>query len=121
MRSRRWPVLMLFGCILLVMLSVTTWATLERSVFAAGRELLPDRWFQATLADAYCGFLTFYAWLSWRERYWLARIGWFIAIMLLGNIAMAVYVLIEAIRLGSEFTVPKLLLGRRAEVEMTCS
>jgi hypothetical protein len=35
--------------------------------------------------------------------------------MLLGNIAMSVYVLVETARLGSHFTVPRLLLGRHIE------
>lgn len=115
MLAHRSLVLTLFGIILLAMLCVTTWASLDRSVFDVGPVLLADRWFHATLADAYCGFFTFYGWLAWRERSWLARAVWFVAIMLLGNIAMSVYVLVEAARLGSHFTVPRLLLGRHLE------
>lgn len=84
---------LLFWGILLVMLYVTVSAGLERGVFEAGRELWPDPWFRATLADAYCGFLAFYAWVFYRERRWWSRGLWFLAIMGLGNIAMAVYAL----------------------------
>ena len=60
----------------------------------------PDRyWTLATLMDAYCGFLTFYIWVFYKEQRWIARIAWFVAIMLLGNMAMSVYVLIQLLRL----------------------
>jgi hypothetical protein len=49
--------------------------------------------------DAYCGFLTFYVWVLFKEARWLPRIGWFIAIMLLGNMAMSAYVLLQLLRL----------------------
>ena len=88
-----------FSGILLVMLVVTAWASMERSVFTAGY-LFEDRWFVATFCDAYCGFSTFYVWVACRESRMLARIGWFIAIMALGNIAMAVYVLLQLWKLG---------------------
>lgn len=91
--------LLLFGVILVLMVAVTTWASLERSVFQAGN-LLADRWFVATLCDAYCGFITFYVWVAYRETGWTARIVWFIAIMALGNIAMAVYMLWQLRRLA---------------------
>lgn len=102
-----------FSLILISMLAVTTWASFERNVFAAAQDLMTDRWFVATLADAYCGFLTFFAWLSWRECCWGRRVGWFIAIMLLGNIAMASYVLLQVWKLRRDFSVEKLLIGRQ--------
>jgi hypothetical protein len=89
----------MFGAILACMLAVTTYASLERSVFQAGMPLLSDRWFQATLCDAYFGFLTFYVWVAYRERRWPARLIWFVLIMTLGNIAMSAYVLIRLFRL----------------------
>ena len=84
---------LLFGAILVVMLYVTVTAGLERGVFESGGELWSDPWFRATLADAYCGFLAFYAWVFYRERSWVGRGLWFVAIMALGNIAVAAYVL----------------------------
>ena len=52
----------LFSVIFLVMLGTTIYASFDRSVFAVGEQLLADPWFQATLVDAYLGFLTFYVW-----------------------------------------------------------
>ena len=60
----------------------------------------PDRfWTIATLIDAYCGFLTFYVWVFYKEQRWLPRIVWFTAIMVLGNMAMSAYVLLQLLRL----------------------
>jgi len=91
---------LLFSLILAGMLAVTSWASLQQPVWVWGGLHGPDAaWTWATLADAYAGFLTFYTWVFWRERRGLARIGWLVAILLLGNIAMSVYVLIALNRL----------------------
>jgi hypothetical protein len=103
---------LLFGTILVVMLFVTVQASLQQSVLD-WRGLVdgPDRWWTiATLADAYGGFLTFYAWVFYKERSTLARTGWFIAIMLLGNFAMATYVLRQLARLRDDQPLEQLLL-----------
>ena len=85
--------IVLFYAIFAVMIAVTVTASLERGVFTALADLGSDAWFRATLADAYCGFLTFYCWVAYREDGWVGRIAWLLAILCLGNIAMAVYVL----------------------------
>ncbi len=104
----------LFATILGVMLYSTVTAALDRGVFAAGAALWPDPWFRATLADAYCGFLTFYAWVHYRERSWGRRGAWFAAIMLLGNIAMALYMLVLLFRLPPGAGPEQLLLREPA-------
>ena len=101
----------LFWAILAVMAVVTTIASLERSVFANGH-LMRDPWFVATLADAYCGFLTFYAWVFYKERAAWARGAWFVAIMALGNFAMAAYVLRQLAKLQPGEPLERLLLRR---------
>lgn len=84
----------LFTAILVVMLSVTAWASLTQPVWQWGGLTGPDRaWTIATLFDAYAGFLTFYAFVWYRERTALARAGWLVAILLLGNMAMSTYML----------------------------
>ncbi len=97
--------------VLLGMLGVTIAASLDRGVLTAAVELWPDPWFRATLADAYFGFLTVWLWVAYRERSWIARIGWLVALLLLGNIAIAVYLLRAVITLGPRFSMPALLLG----------
>jgi hypothetical protein len=88
----------LFASILAAMLTVTAIATIDRGMIEAGRELWPHWWFRATLADAYFGFITFFAWVAYKERRRGRKVLWFLLIMALGNIAMSVYVLIELIR-----------------------
>jgi hypothetical protein len=99
---------LLFVGILVVMTIVTVRASLDRPVWDNG-PLLKDPWFVATLCDAYGGFLTFFIWVAWRERTLAARVGWFTAIMLLGNFAMATYVLIQLARLPHHQPLGRLL------------
>ena len=104
----------LFAAILSLMLAVTVWASFERSVFEAG-DLFADRRFVATFCDAYCGFLTFYVWVAYRERHPVAKVAWFIAIMGLGNIAMSGYMLWQLWRLRPSGAWRELLLNQKVE------
>lgn len=104
----------LFGLILISMLAVTTWASLDKNVFEGFKLLWAEPWGVATLADAYFGFLTFYAWVFYREPSLSARIGWFVTIMILGNIGMSFYILLALYRLGPDATIEDLLLRRPA-------
>jgi hypothetical protein len=103
-----------FVLVLVAMVGVTTWASMDRSVFEAGN-LLRDRWGVATLFDAYLGFLTFYLWLFYKEPRWAPRLVWLVLILGLGNIAMAAYALIQLFRLPAGGTVEDLLLRRPAQ------
>ncbi len=110
--SPRTVLLALFGGILAAMLVITVTASLHQPLWEwGGLSAEPDRWWTyATLADAYFGFLTFYAWVFYRETRGVARAGWFVAIMLLGNIAMALYVLLQLARLRDGEPLSRLLL-----------
>ena len=90
-----WLLRLLFAGVIGSMLWVTTWASGRCAMFAIPREVFTHPWFIATLFDAYWGFITFFVWVAWKERGVAARILWFLAIILLGNIAMASYVLRE--------------------------
>ncbi len=52
-----------------------------------------EPWGLATMFDAYFGFLAFWLYVAWRERSAWARAAWFVALMLLGNFAIAGYAL----------------------------
>lgn len=103
----------LFATIFVVMVASTIVTSLEQSIFTGGPELLQNPWGVMTLLDAYFGFLTFYVWVAWREASWASRLAWFIAIMLLGNIAMSAYMLIALFRLPATASVDSLLLRHR--------
>ena len=110
--------IVLFLVILGAMLAVTTVASLDRSVLDAGSELIADHWFQATLVDAYCGFITFYVWVAYKERTLFRRTIWLVLIMTLGNIAMSIYVLLQLIRMGPNDGWRELLLRTGDQSEM---
>ena len=112
--TARLALTLLFGGILAAMLVITVTASLNQPLWQwGGLTAEPDRWWTwATLADAYFGFLTFYAWVFYKERGLAARVGWFVAIMLLGNIAMATYMLVQLARLRPGEPVARLLLRR---------
>jgi len=106
--------ILLFTAIGASMAAMTVWASLDRAVWNAGGQLLADRWFQATLLDAYLGFLTFYVWVCFKERAVAGRLVWFVLIMTLGNMAMAAYVLIQLVRWDESEGPAGLLLRRPA-------
>jgi hypothetical protein len=104
---------MTFACILMAMILCTVWAGSHQAIGDWGGLRGPDRyWTIATMLDAYCGFLTFYVWLLFKEPRWLPRIGWFVAIMLLGNMAMSVYVLYQLMRLRPDQNASDILVAR---------
>lgn len=104
--------ILLFSAILISMVAATVTASLDRGIFVAGRELIGDAWFRATLYDAYFGFITFYVWVAYKERHLHRQAGWFVAIMLLGNIAMSIYVLLQLARMAPNDRLESLLLRR---------
>lgn len=99
-----------FTVVLVSMLAVTGWASRHTALWDIPREVGGHPWFLATLADAYFGFLTFWCWVAYRERTWPRRLGWLVAILLLGNIAMAVYLLMLLFRLPADAPLERLLL-----------
>lgn len=104
----------LFAAIGVTMLALTVVASLDRSVFVAGRGLWPDPWFVATLADAYFGLLVIALFVVWRERTVPARAAWFLAVMALGNIAVAAYVLLMLRGLRPGEPIGQILVPRAA-------
>jgi len=103
-----------FAVILIGMLAVTGWASLQQPVWQwSGLSGADAAWTWATLADAYAGFLTFFVWVWMRERSIAVRLAWLVAILLLGNIAMSTYALIALARLPSGAPLTDLFLRSR--------
>jgi uncharacterized protein DUF1475 len=105
---------LLFGFVLVSMIGVTSWATIQQPVWEwGGLTQRPDNaWTIATLFDAYYGFITFYVWVVYKEARWLPRALWLIAILLLGNMAMSAYVLWQLRKLPPEEPMATLLTAR---------
>ena len=101
---------------LVALIGVSAWATSKISIVPAIQALLADPaggtnpWFIATTFDAYFGFLWFWAWIAYKETSNVARGGWLLGVLLLGNIAMAIYMLLQLRKLPSGAPVQALLL-----------
>ncbi|MEI6862168.1 MAG: DUF1475 family protein [Verrucomicrobiota bacterium] len=91
----------LFLLVMASMLDVTSWASLRCPLFGVPRDVFTHPWFIATLFDAYWAFITFAVWVLWKEQSAGARILWFVAIILWGNLAMSLYMLGELFRIKS--------------------
>lgn len=104
----------LFGAIFAVMVWINVKAALQMNILASFPLFGANPWAVATLYDAYCGFLTFYVWVAYKERAGWARALWFVLVMGLGNVAMSAYVLKELFKLRPEEPVWKVLQNRAA-------
>ncbi len=109
-----WFLRVLFFVVLASMLAITSWASFQCPLFAVPREVFTHPWFIATMFDAYWGFTTFFVWACYKQTTWVARLAWFVAIMLLGNIAMSAYCLSELFALPQDGKLADLLTARRA-------
>jgi hypothetical protein len=74
--------------------SLTQYAGKGLNVLGGYVTVCSEPWGLATMFDAYFGFLAFWLYVAWRERTVAARLSWFIALMLLGNFAIAGYALL---------------------------
>lgn len=108
-----WALRIAFSVVVLSMLVVTTWASNIVAVWSIPREVGSHPWFIATLFDTYFAFLTFYCWVAYKETSVIARVLWLLAILLLGNIAMAGYMLWKLFRLPSDASIESLLLRQK--------
>jgi predicted permease len=102
----------LFSLVLFAMLSVTITATIDQNIFEAVGNIWSNWWFRATLADAYFGFLTFFVWVAYKELHLWRKLVWFALIMLLGNLAISAYMLLELYKLQVGDTLGTLLTRR---------
>jgi hypothetical protein len=103
---------LLFGFIFLFMVAMTIRTSLQVPIWQAS--FTGNVWAWATLYDAYFGFITFFCWVAWRERSLALKIVWFLFIMLLGNIAMSFYVLLQLFALKSQDSVSALFRQKAA-------
>jgi hypothetical protein len=102
----------LFGFIFLFMVVMTVRTSIEVPLSKASFTGNPWAW--ATLYDAYFGFITFFCWVAWRERSLGVKMIWLLLILLLGNIAMSLYVLIQLFSLAPQAPVNELFRQKAA-------
>jgi hypothetical protein len=83
--------------ILVLLIGSSLWAA-DRQPFWewGGLTRAPDNaWTIVTMLDLYCGLAIFWLWVFRQERGLAARAGWLFAIVMLGNIATAFYILLR--------------------------
>jgi hypothetical protein len=71
-------------------------------------------WGKVTLVDLYVGLALFAGWIALRERGWWRTVIWWLALIVLGNLATALYVAIASFRSRD---LPELLIGDRGAGE----
>ena len=104
----------LFVVVIGSMIAVTSWATSHQALGEFARSAtFRDPWVIATLFDAYWAFITFYVWVAWKEQSGGARVLWFVSIILLGNIAMAAYMLVQLFRVPTNGSLDEIFVGRQ--------
>lgn len=102
----------LFTLILLTIVGATTWASLQLPLWETPRAVTTHPWFIATLVDTYLAFFTYWLWVAYKERSNLVRGLWLLLIFTTGNMAMAVYALIQLWRLPPGAGIEDFLLRR---------
>ena len=107
-----WPLRILFLCALGSLLWATTWASLHTPLFGLPAAVWRHPWFITTLINAYWGLVVFYCWVAWKEQSTAARVLWFVAIMILGNIAMAIYMIDELFSVDAHSELTKVIARR---------
>lgn len=104
---------------LLALIGVSIWATGHVALSPVIDDLLArpaagnNPWLIATLFDAYFAFLWFWTWVAYREPTWVRRGVWLMLILLIGNMAIAAYILIALAQLPKGANV-EMLLRRRS-------
>jgi hypothetical protein len=92
----------LSGAIGVAVMAVALVYGFGRGGFAAeGAAILDLTWGRVTLIDLYTGIGLATAWVWWRDRSWRSAVPWTVAFLLLGNLAVAGYVLTRARRANS--------------------
>jgi len=107
-----WFLRIAFSLVLVSMAAVTAWASRDVAIWEIPREVWTHPWFVATLFDTYFAFLTFWAWVAYKETSNVARVTWLIGILLLGNFAIAAYMLIQLGKLSPGDSLGKLLVRK---------
>jgi hypothetical protein len=107
-----WFLRIAFSLVLVAMSAVTLWASDHVALWKMPREVATHPWFVATLFDTYFAFLTFWTWVCYKETSHVGRGLWLVAILLLGNFAIAGYMLPELFRVPADAKLQAVLLRR---------
>ena len=101
-----------FLFVLAAMFSVTIWASLRCALWNIPAPVAGHPWFIATLFDTYLAFLTFFCWVAYKVNSVWKSLLWLIAILLLGNFAIATFMLIQLFKVPATASLQDVLLRK---------
>ncbi len=102
-----------YACVAPSTSSLPAYAGKSLNVLGGYVTVCSEPWGLATMFDAYFGFMAFWLYVAWREPTVAARLGWFVAVMTLGNFAIAAYALICLFKAKGETTIGKIFFARK--------
>ena len=83
----------LAGVVGVVMAAALTYGFTAGDFFADGGRLIDNPWGVVTLVEVYVGYAILAVWMVYREPSALSGVLWVIALMLIGHLVSAVYLL----------------------------
>lgn len=99
-----------FSCMLVYMSWTVIDTSLRSNLFEEWNFLASIPWMEATLKDFYANVLFIFVWVAYKERHWLKILIWFVALVCLGSIATALYVLIQLFRMKQTDSLDRLFV-----------
>lgn len=99
------------AAVFLTMLAFTVRALNVLGVFDQPTAMVADVWFQASLVDAYLCFFMLWVWIAYCVRNWLSAAIWFVLVMSLGSMAIALYAFWRLVRAPANASVREALFA----------
>lgn len=103
---------LIFTLVLLTILAATGWASSQVALWETPRAVATHPWFIATLVDTYLAFFIYWLWVAYKENSAPKALLWLVLICLTGNMAMAVYALLQLWKLPPDARAEDFLLRR---------
>jgi hypothetical protein len=97
----------------LAMVAVLVYGFVEGDFTGEGGRLLAMPWGKVSLVDLYVGFVLFSCWILFRDGITLFSVVWIAAVMILGSLAICLYVLAALRSSGKDWGL--FFLGRHAK------
>jgi len=99
-----------FALVLVSMIAVTVWASTQTAIWMIPPGVLGHPWFIATLFDTCFAFIAFFCWVAYKENCAWRSALWLIGILLLGNLVIAAYCLIQLFKVRTDASLRDVLV-----------
>jgi len=97
----------------IAMVTILAYGFIQGDFAAEGRQLLGMPWGRVSLVDLYVGFVLFSCWIVYRNGFSVPSILWIAAVVVLGSLAICLYVLVALQRSKGDWMV--FFRGRHAK------